>query len=64
VLRLGRHSHPRARAGREGVAGDGQLALARQDVDDRGPGRGVLRELLAGREGEQDELDAGLVGGR
>jgi hypothetical protein len=58
---VGRHPHPRTRTGREDLAGDRQIALAGEDVDDCGAGRGVLGQLLAGREGEQDQLDAGFV---
>jgi len=40
-----------------GVTVDGQLALAGEDMNDRRSSRGVLRKLLAGGEGEEQELD-------
>ena len=61
VLDLGRHPQPRPRPGGIGVAADDQLALAFEDVDDRRSCRGVLRKLLAGGEGEEQELDVALV---
>jgi hypothetical protein len=44
-----------------GVTADGQLALAGEDMNDRRSSRGVLRKLLAGGEGEEQELDVALV---
>jgi len=40
-----------------GVTANRQLTLTSEDVDDRGSCRRVLRELLAGGEGEEQELD-------
>jgi len=44
-----------------GVTANRQLTLTSEDVDDRGSCRRVLRELLAGGEGEEQKRNVALV---
>src|SRR5665811_994318 len=61
VLHLVRHAQPRPRPGGICVTADLQLAFALEDVDDRRSSRRVLRELLTGGKGEEQELDVSLI---